>query len=90
MSCSCGKDSCGCSTTPKVIHLLDDLGNMHPFYIADRLFLANQRYVYVVSLEDDQSTLLKVMEDADGNESYLNIPDEAEWKEIEVALSTLT
>jgi uncharacterized protein YrzB (UPF0473 family) len=84
LSCACGKDTCGCGDGPKVIQLADENGQVHPFYIADVLYHKEQKYVFLVGLEnDEQYALLKALTDETGREVFVNITDEAEWAELQ-------
>ncbi|MCL6517248.1 DUF1292 domain-containing protein [Alicyclobacillus sp.] len=86
MACACGKDSCGCAA-PQEIWLQDEQGQLHAFYVSDRLTLGDRTYVLAVSLEaEEQYALLKVVPGPDGQERLTNIPDEAEWNELQQAL----
>lgn len=84
MSCACGKDTCGCGGSPTVVQLADENGQIHPFYIADVLYYKDQKYVFLVGLEnEEQYALLKALTDEAGREVLVNITDEAEWAELQ-------
>ncbi|UOF90687.1 DUF1292 domain-containing protein [Fodinisporobacter ferrooxydans] len=87
MSCSCGSQAaCDCET-PKMLYLADEWGQSHPFYIADRLYVNDQAYAFLISTEQsDQYALLKVVADENGAETFVNIADESEWDAIEKTL----
>ncbi|KPV43706.1 DUF1292 domain-containing protein [Alicyclobacillus ferrooxydans] len=79
MACSCGKDTCGCSTTP-VVHLVDEMGTPHPFFVTDKIMVETREYALLSGTEDaDMVALLRVEKQADGTVRYVNIESEAEW-----------
>ncbi|WP_029419997.1 DUF1292 domain-containing protein [Alicyclobacillus macrosporangiidus] len=89
MACGCGKDACGCAA-PQEILLQDEHGQVHTFFVSDRLTVGDRQYVLAVSLEEEERyALLKVIRGADGREYLTNIPDEAEWNELQQALLQL-
>ncbi|GMA52207.1 hypothetical protein GCM10025857_35640 [Alicyclobacillus contaminans] len=89
MACACGHDTCSCKT-PETIHLMDEAGIVHPFYIADELQIEGQPYAFAVGLEDtEQYALLRVVIHPDGRRTYANIEDEAEWTKIQAFLASV-
>jgi hypothetical protein len=89
VACSCGNNSCSCQA-PVTLHLQDEHGNLHPFYLADKLQIADREYAFAVSLENaNQYALLRVEVDETGETRYHNIVDEAEWAEIERFVSEM-
>ncbi|MCL6593054.1 MAG: DUF1292 domain-containing protein, partial [Alicyclobacillus sp.] len=78
MGCTCGQETCGCTPLP-AIQLLDESGQVHTFYVTDRIELHGQAYVLAYDPADGQCALLKVVRAADGSERLCNISDESEW-----------
>ena len=89
MSCSCGSGGGSCSCTdPKTLQLQDEYGQVHAFYLSDRVIIHEKRYVFAVDLEDSERyALLRVELDREGKETYSNIQNEQEWGEIEEYLA---
>ncbi len=86
MACACGGEgSCSCQA-PEEVLLQDESGELHSFYVADRLELDGQKYVFLAGLESaDEVALLKVIEDEFGRVRYRNIESEQEWERLQQA-----
>lgn len=66
--------------------LQDEHGALHAFYVADRLELDGQKYVFLAGVESaDEVALLKVEEDESGRVRYCNIESEQEWERLQQA-----
>jgi hypothetical protein len=85
MACACGgQGTCSCQA-PEELMLQDEQGQLHAFYVADRLELDGQKYVFLSGVESaDEVALLKVIEDG-GSVRYSNIEDEGEWAKLQHA-----
>ncbi|CAM3999266.1 DUF1292 domain-containing protein [Alicyclobacillus pomorum] len=89
MACACGNNACSCKT-PETIHLMDEAGIVHPFYIADKVEISGKQYAFAVGLEEvEQYALLRVNTGDDGKPVYENIDDEAEWAAIQDYLANV-
>lgn len=88
MSCACGKGTCNCAA-PVTLNLMDEHGTTHSFYVADRINIDDRKYAFAIGLENsEQMALLRIDQNADGEETYSNIVNESEWEAIRQYIAT--